>query len=154
HKAALEKFVHSYGLGQGWPVCSLRPTGIYGLAHPPGASRWFDLVGRVLRGEVIATAKGGKEVHAADVARAVKLLLAADAHASTGRAFTGCAQYVAEQPVAQVAKELTGSASQIAELNRGPRHQIEKRKLRALGMKFGGEPLLRQTVAEVVAAQR
>ena len=26
HKAALEKFVHSYGLGQGWPVCALRPS--------------------------------------------------------------------------------------------------------------------------------
>src|SRR5262249_35841562 len=35
HKAALEAFVHSYGLGQGWPICALRPTGIYGLAHPP-----------------------------------------------------------------------------------------------------------------------
>jgi nucleoside-diphosphate-sugar epimerase len=22
HKAALEKFVHSYGLGQGWPICA------------------------------------------------------------------------------------------------------------------------------------
>src|SRR5262245_47748425 len=35
HKAALEKFVHSFGLGQGWPICDLRPTGIYGLAQPP-----------------------------------------------------------------------------------------------------------------------
>src|SRR5262249_6212284 len=43
HKAALEKFVHSYGLGRGWPICALRPTGIYGLAHPPQDSRWDDL---------------------------------------------------------------------------------------------------------------
>ncbi|REK44634.1 MAG: NAD(P)-dependent oxidoreductase, partial [Planctomycetota bacterium] len=34
HKAAIEKFVHSYGLGAGYPICALRPTGIYGLAHP------------------------------------------------------------------------------------------------------------------------
>jgi nucleoside-diphosphate-sugar epimerase len=59
HKAALEKFVHSYGLGLGWPICAVRPTGIYGLAHPPRASRWFDLVGRVARGERVETAKGG-----------------------------------------------------------------------------------------------
>ena len=38
HKAALEAFVHSYGLGQGWPICALRPTGIYGLAQPPGTA--------------------------------------------------------------------------------------------------------------------
>src|SRR4051794_13095568 len=63
HKAALEAFVHSYGLGQGWPICALRPTGIYGLARPPENSRWYDLVGRVLRGEPISTPKGGKEVH-------------------------------------------------------------------------------------------
>ncbi len=54
HKAALEAFVHSYGFGQNWPICALRPTGVYGLAHPPQASRWFDLVGQVLRGEPIA----------------------------------------------------------------------------------------------------
>jgi nucleoside-diphosphate-sugar epimerase len=69
HKAALEAFVHSYGLGEGWPICALRPTGIYGLAQPPEASRWYDLVGRVLRGERVESAGGGKEVHAADVAR-------------------------------------------------------------------------------------
>jgi len=30
----LRSFVHSYGLGQSWPICALRPTGIYGLAYP------------------------------------------------------------------------------------------------------------------------
>jgi nucleoside-diphosphate-sugar epimerase len=61
HKAALEKFLHSYGIGEGWPICALRPTGIYGLAHPAKASRWFDLVAAVLRGEKIESAKGGKK---------------------------------------------------------------------------------------------
>src|SRR2546421_1966467 len=79
HKAALEKFVHSFGLGQGWPICSLRPTGIYGLAHPARDSRWYELVGQVLRGERIGSARGGKEVHALDVARAAALLLEAPA---------------------------------------------------------------------------
>jgi nucleoside-diphosphate-sugar epimerase len=152
HKAALEKFIHSYGLGQGWPICALRPTGIYGLAHPPSASRWFDLVGQVRRGEPIATARGGKEVHAADVARAVALLLTADAAAIAGQAFNCYDRYIAEQDVARIAKELTGSHSPIADLNCGPKHQIVTAKLRALGMTFGGEPLLRQTVAALVEA--
>lgn len=154
HKAALEKFVHSYGLGHGWPICALRPTGIYGLAHPPSASRWYDLVGQVLRGEAIDTAKGGKEVHAADVAKAVDLLLHADPKAIAGQAFNCYDRYIAEQEVAKLAKELTGSPSTIAEANRGAKHQIETRKLRALGMTFGGEALLRQTVAELVTARR
>jgi nucleoside-diphosphate-sugar epimerase len=152
HKAALEKFVHSYGLGQNWPICALRPTGIYGLAHPPQASRWFDLVGQVVRGERIESARGGKEVHAVDVARAVELLLSADARAIAGQAFNCYDVYVAEEEVARIAKELTHSPSAIANLNRGPKHQIDTHKLRALGMTFGGEALLRRTVAELVEA--
>jgi nucleoside-diphosphate-sugar epimerase len=154
HKAALEAFVHSYGLGQGWPICSLRPTGIYGLAHPPEASRWFDLVGQVRRGDSIASSKGGKEVHAADVARAVELLLKADARTIAGQAYNCYDQYVAEEQVANIAKELTASRSEIGNLNRGPKHQIETHKLRDLGMTFGGEPLLRRTVEALVEAHR
>jgi nucleoside-diphosphate-sugar epimerase len=152
HKAALEAFVHSYGLGEGWPICSLRPTGIYGLAHPAQQSRWFDLVGQVLRGEAIETARGGKEVHAADVARAVELLVNADDKTIAGQAFNCYDRYIAEQEVAGIAKEISGSSSRIADLNRGPKHQIETTKIRALGMAFGGTKLLRQTVAELAQA--
>jgi nucleoside-diphosphate-sugar epimerase len=154
HKAALEAFVHSYGLGQGWPICALRPTGIYGLAHPPQASRWFDLVGRVLRGEPVTSARGGKEVHAADVARAVELLLTADARAVAGQSFNCYDQYVSEEQVARIARELSGSRGEVSDLNRGPKHQIDTKKIRALGMTFGGEPLLRRTVQELVEAHR
>jgi nucleoside-diphosphate-sugar epimerase len=152
HKAALEAFVHSHGQRQGWPICALRPTGIYGLAHPARASRWYDLVGQVLRGEPVASPKGGKEVHVADVARAVEVLLKADARAVAGQAFNCYDRYIAEQEVARIARELTGGASEIADLNRGPKHQIETEKLRSLGMTFGGEPLLRRTVQELVEA--
>ncbi len=152
HKAALEAFVHSYGLGQGWPICALRPTGIYGVAHPPAASRWYDLVGRVLRGERVESSRGGKEVHAADVARAVELLLRVDAERVAGQSFNCYDLYVAEEHVARIAQELTGSASTVAQTNRGPKHQIGTHKLRALGMTFGGEALLRQTVGELVGA--
>jgi nucleoside-diphosphate-sugar epimerase len=152
HKAALEAFVHSFGFGQGWPICALRPTGIYGLARPARASRWFDTVGQVIRGEPIASAEGGKEVHAADVARAVELLLNADTKAIVGQSFNCYDRYVAEQEVARITKELTGSSSEIANLNRGPKNQIDTRKLRALGMDFGGEPLLRRSTEELISA--
>jgi nucleoside-diphosphate-sugar epimerase len=154
HKAALEAFVHSYGLGQGWSICALRPTGIYGMAHPPATSRWYDLVGQVMRGEPISTAKGGKEVHAADAARAVELLLKAELKAIAGQSFNCYDMYVAEQDVARIAKELTGSPNDIANLNRGPKNQIDTRKLRALGMTFGSEPLLRRTVEALIEAWR
>jgi len=54
----------------------------------------------------------------------------------------------------RIAKDITGSPSTIADLNRGPKHQIVTEKLRTLGMRFGGEALLRQTVSELVEAVR
>ena len=154
HKAALEAFVHSYGLGEGWPICALRPTGIYGPAHPPEESKGYGLVGKVMNGEPISSAQGGKEVRAADVARAVDLLLNASAKTIAGQAYNCTDAYIAEQEVAQIAKELSGSASTIAYLNRGPKNQIDTSKLRAPGMTFGGAPLLRKTVQELVEAHR
>jgi nucleoside-diphosphate-sugar epimerase len=154
HKAALEAFVHSYGFGQEWHICGLRPTGIYGIAHPAQASRWYDLIGQVLRGEPIATARGGKEVHASDVAVAVELLLNLEAKLVTGQVYNCYDMYVAEEEVASIGKGLSGSSSEIANLNRGPKNQIDTRKIRSLGMTFGGEPLLRQTVLELIEAAR
>ena len=52
HKAAIEMFVHSYGLGTGFEICALRPTGIYGSARPVDASKWYDLVQAVAGGRL------------------------------------------------------------------------------------------------------
>lgn len=150
HKAAIEKFIHSYGLGHGYDICSLRPTGIYGLAVPPEESRWYDLVARVVAGEPVRSVRGGKEVHAADVAKAVTLLLRAEDIA--GQAYNCYDRYVAEQDVAEIAKRLTGSRSTIEDIKRAPKHQIETGKLRALGMEFGGQARLESYVEELVAA--
>jgi nucleoside-diphosphate-sugar epimerase len=148
HKAALEAFVHSYGLGQGFPICALRPTGIYGLAHPPRASKWYDLVRAVTRGEDVECRRGGKEVHAADVAHAVTLLLQAEGVA--GEAYNCYDRYISEHEVATIARELSGSSSVIGGTPTTPRHQISTDKLQALGMRFGGRPLLEATVRQIL----
>src|SRR5688500_8548571 len=105
HKAAIEQFVHSYGLGTGYPICALRPTGVYGLAHRPPDSNWFDLVKAVVNGEAVACQRGGKEVHAADVAKAVELLLNAPVSQIAGETFNCYDRYVSEWDVAQLAKQ-------------------------------------------------
>jgi nucleoside-diphosphate-sugar epimerase len=150
HKAAVEKFVHSFGLGHSYNVCALRPTGIYGLARPVQNSRWYKIVRDVADGKPIASARGGKEVHAADVAKAVALLLTADGTA--GQAYNCYDMYIAEQEVAAIAKKITGSDSPIENLNKGPKNQIDTTKLRNLGMTFGGQPLLEQTIKQILDA--
>jgi len=150
HKGAIEKFVHSYGLGEGYPICALRPTGVYGIAHPIEDSRWFDLVSAVVRSEPVTCEGGGKEVHAADVAKAARILLSAEGIA--GEAFNCYDRYVSQHEVATIAKRLSGSPSQILGGPTTPKHQIVTSKLRALGMEFGGPELLEETIAAMVEA--
>lgn len=150
HKAAIEKFVHSFGLGEGWPICAVRPTGIYGVAHPPQRSKWYDLVRRVVRGESVHCERGGKEVHAADVAKAVELLLIAPEESIRGQAFNCYDQYVADYTVAKLAAQSSGSRATITGSAASPKNQIAVNKLMKLGMTFGGEARLRETVNQLV----
>jgi nucleoside-diphosphate-sugar epimerase len=150
HKAAIEAFVSSFGRGQGYPICALRPTGIYGLARPARSSKWAGLISQVVRGEPVDCRRGGKEVHAHDVARAVEILLRAD-HVS-GEAYSCYDRYISEFEVATIAKRLTGSASPISGEAPSPRHQIVTEKLQALGMTFGGIDRLESTLKQILAA--
>lgn len=150
HKAAIEKFVHSYGLGHGYPICAVRPTGIYGVGHPVEHSKWFDLVRAVVRGESVECQSGGKEVHAADVARSIDVLLNAEGIA--GEAYNCYDMYISDYDVATLAKEFAGSSSQIQGGQRRPKHQISTEKIRALGMEFGGQELLRETIQQLIQA--
>ena len=52
--------------------------------------------------------------------------------------------------MAQLAKELSGSASEIVGEPKQPKHQIITDWIRTLGMQFGGDELLKQTVAQLV----
>lgn len=150
HKAAIEAFIHSYGWGEGYDICALRPTGIYGPARPIKRSKWYDVVHAVKAGETISSAKGGKEVYAGDVAKAVAILLTAEGIA--GEAFNCYDMYIAVQDVAAIAQEVTGSASTIEYLNEGPKNQINTKKLRELGLRFSGDAALERTVRELLKA--
>lgn len=154
HKGAIEKFVHSYGLGQGFPICALRPTGVYGVATPASDSKWFNLVRNVVQGRDVTCQRGGKEVHAADVAQGVDLLLHAPAEKITGEAFNCFDRYISEWDVAHLAKQMSGSDAAIHGRQTTPKNQIVTEKIRSLGMQFGGRQLLEETIREMVDATR
>ncbi len=152
HKAAIEQFVHSYGFGIGYPICALRPTGIYGLHHQPEHSKWYDVVQRIVAGKAVNCERGGKEVHAADVAECIDILLHADSIA--GEAYSCYDRYVSEFEVAQLAREISNSNAEIKGERAAPKNQIVSDKIKDLGMTFGGDARLRQTVQELVDAAR
>lgn len=150
HKAAIEKFVHSYGLGHGMPICAVRPTGVYGVNRPIEHSKWYALVQAVKHGETVECTRGGKEVHAADVAKACRVLLDADEDAIRGQSFSCYDQYISQWDVAHLAKELSDSTSEITGQQTRPKNQIVNDKIEALGMAFGGDTLLRETVEQLL----
>lgn len=148
HKAAIEKFVHSYGFQKQFKICAIRPTGIYGLAYPLERSKWFDLISAVARGESVDCTRGGKEVHAADVAKAVGLLLEQDF--SPGEVYNCYDRYVSEYEVAEIAGKLTNSGAVITGERKIPKHQIVKEKIQGLGFEFGGDELLHSTIDAII----
>ena len=150
HKAAIEKFVHSYGLGDGYPICALRPTGIYGIDRPLSRSKWYPLVRNVAQNRPVECRRGGKEVHVTDVARATALLL--EAPGIAGEAFNCYDRYVSEYEVAQLAAEFAGRDFAVSGEPTRPKHEIRTDKIRERGMVFGGESLLRATIGEMVQA--
>jgi nucleoside-diphosphate-sugar epimerase len=154
YKAAIEKFIHSYGFGENYCICSLRPTGVYGINHPVRQSKRYELVQSVVRGEKVEVKGGGKEVHAGDVAKAIGILLNAEKQTIAGEAFNCYDRYVSQHEVASLAKAISGSAAQIVGEPGRPKNEIVTNKIRSLGMQFGGEPLFRETITKLVEAIR
>jgi len=149
HKAALEKFVSSYGQSKDLEICALRPTGIYGLKQPIEKTKWYSLVSDIAKEKEVTCSRGGKEVHVADVAKATMTLLRTKENIS-GESYNCYDRYISEWDVAQIAKELLGSSSKILGEQTTPKHQIETSKIKNLGMEFGGEPLLRETIEQMI----
>ena len=91
-------------------------------------------------------------MHAADVARAIGLLLTVDG--VTGEVFNCYDRYISEYEVATLARRLSGSNATVEGGATTPKNQIVTDKIRALGMTFGGDALLERTVGEMVRAVR
>ncbi len=149
-KAAIEAFVHSYGRGEKFPICALRPTAIYGLADPLSESRSYHLIAAVVRGEDVTCRGGSKQVHAGDVARATQVLLSAKGVA--GEVFHCTDLFVADRDVAMIARTIADSNGKIQGEAPTSRNPISCEKLRNRGMKFGGQTLLEATIEAMVRA--
>lgn len=152
YKAAVEQFVHAHGKGEGYPICALRPVGVFGLAQPPEKSRWFSLARKIKHGRPVTVRGGGKEVHAADVARAVEILITANSAKIAGESYQCCDRYYSNWDIASRLKNLAGSDSEIRGETQTPKHTIITAKLEALGMNWGGAALLTKTLQSLLAA--
>jgi len=149
YKASVECLVHHFGKSGQLSATALRPTAIYGVDDPVEQSKWYPLVRQVCAGQDVDATGGSKSVHAADVAKAAALLIKQDDSVS-GEAFNCCDRMISEFEVASVAKEIAGSSARIAGPAKQSRNQIDTSKIASLGMRFGGDALLRETVTALV----
>lgn len=155
-KAAVEPFLKAYHHAYGMNTSSWRPAAIYGVDPKLQQSQWFDLVKKVKLGQPVSIDKGGKTTHVQDVADA--LALAIDDASVAGRFFNLVDTYVYWQRVAEIAKELTGSAATIEDRRGpGPKNQFDTAQATAFFDRHGngtalrrGEGGVREYVAELL----
>lgn len=134
-------------------AATVRPTSVYGVAQPVENSKWFGIVQQICQGQDVNVTGGSKTVHASDVVKAIRLLLDQD-DSITGQTYNCCDRMISDHQVACIAKRIANSDSVITGQPKVAKHKIETGKIEALGMRFGGDRLLEQTIADLVTAIR
>ena len=143
YKAAVEAVLAGYGKEEGWAASSLRATGVYGVGHEPARAKWADVV-RTSRAGTPPPPRAGTEVHGADLAAAVRLLLAAPIEAVAGEAFNLSDVVVSHRAVTRLA----GGA--LAPPSPPPAGVMATDKIQALGWRPRGWAGVVDTVAALV----
>ena len=88
-------------------VACLRATGVYGRLAKPSASKWFDYCTKIHKGEPLTEVDGGTQVHGADVAQAIWILLTTPKGSLNGQAFNCSDQWISTRMIARTLNDLT-----------------------------------------------
>ncbi|TNM62700.1 NAD-dependent epimerase/dehydratase family protein [Aliirhizobium smilacinae] len=125
--------------GQGFVTSSLRATGVYGELRP---NKWDDLMADALAGKPLAP-RAGTEVHGADVAQAVRLMLESDAQIINGESFNLSDVTVDTRMIV----EKLGLSAPLVAFAALSANVMDTEKLRRIGWKPGGLRQFDETMA-------
>ena len=153
-KVALESLAGAYPR-----TTCIRPTGVYGITHPPNQSKWFDMARDVVAGHPVTTARTSTEVHGDDVAGAIWLLLSVPETDVAGRAFNCSDLVLSTREIVErmyaAHGGVGGSPPTLPSEPPPPDNIMRCDGLRALGWRPGGRRRLRATIRTLLdAAQR
>lgn len=152
-KRAVEAFVQSFGLGEGWGASALRATGVYGVTWPRARTKWLPLARTLLARAPWTGALGGTEVHGEDLAGAVWALLTEDGVA--GQIYNCSDRFVSTREVAALMQAHASLDGPLPDAPSEPPVRIPcTRALEALGVRFGGTAKLEATARAVIDLAR
>ena len=129
----------------GFPVASLRVTGVFGPAGAGRTHKWSQLFADYLDGRAVEP-RCGTEVHGGDVAQAVELMLR---NPAPGRphTFNVSDLLVDRREILAILREEAGCRRQLpAAANRAACNAMSTARIRSLGWMPGGRPLFEETV--------
>ncbi|MBW8639094.1 NAD(P)-dependent oxidoreductase [Hoeflea sp. WL0058] len=126
-------------------VASLRITGVYGQSPPDTTHKWEDLFADYLAGEPVG-ARCGTEVHGVDVASAVALLLEQPVETVSGEIFNVSDILVDRHDLLDMVRLQTGCSHALPGRSDSLPNSMDTEKLRGLGWRPGGLPLLKKSV--------
>lgn len=136
--------------GHGFVTSSLRVTGVYGAARPGQTHKWQQLFDDYLDGRPIEP-RAGTEVHGADVASAVRLMLEADAIRINGETFNVSDRLIDRRDILSIVQNETGCPHPLpAETDAADYPAMGICKIAALGWAPGGWGLLERTIGDLV----
>lgn len=150
-KLSTDAFAQSYARQNNWQICSIRPTGIYGIYDRVENAKWFNTIYQTLRGYPLVTNNGGTEVHGKDLAKMVHALLESEQDIS-GQIFNCSDLYITEKDVV----EFVCAHENLVVI---PPKSLHIRKpsmdcslIKTMGVKFGGKPLWEETLIDMIHA--
>ncbi len=150
-KMAIEAFVHSYGLGEGWDVAAIRSTGIYGVVSPLDRSKWYDCVKATLRQEPWSRCRVATEVHGEDLARLIWVLL--NKHSIAGEVYNCSDLVVSDVDIVTLVQQMTGVSGPLPDVGRSISSGVMAcQACEKINFTFGGMRLLEKSINELVTA--
>ena len=139
--------------------CYIRATGVYGVTTPVIQSKWYDLVGHVVRRtppiDVEKSDQSRTEVHAEDLAAAIELLLRADQTQVAGRSFNCSDIAVSNAQLIELVTRIRKDEDPLADpLPQAipPSNRMSCERLLQLGWQPSGWTKLVATLRQLIAA--
>ncbi|SNT33478.1 NAD-dependent epimerase/dehydratase family protein [Tropicimonas sediminicola] len=133
-------------------TASLRVTGVYGPAGPGRTHKWAELFEGFAGGEPV-TPRAATEVHGADLAAAIRLLLTTDRDSLGDGGLFNISDILLDRQdlLAEVAR-ITGATSPLPERSDAARVNVmDTAKIEALGWRPGGMDRLRAALPGMIA---